>query len=217
MNRFALKLFAIATMLVDHIGAVLFPQLIILRIIGRLSFPVFAYLITEGLLHTSNIRAYFTRLFLFALISEVPFDLAFHSSVFYPSSQNIFFTLVLGLAAIYILHIWFARNSVAAVLLAAAMALLAETLHTDYGWFGVAAIIVFYCFRNFRTRGVFAFALLVMAYSLMFSPLESFAALSAVPLLLYNGQRGRWSLKYFFYVFYPAHLLLLYFLHMIVI
>jgi TraX protein. len=217
MSRFQLKLLAVVTMLVDHIGAVLFPGDPVLRMIGRLSFPIFAYLISEGLVHTSNVKKYFGRLFLFALISEIPFDLAFRSSLFYPQRQNIFFTLVLGLAALYFLQTYLHRRPAAAILLAACMALLAELTNTDYGWFGVAAIVVFYCFRNTRTRGVFVFALLVAGYSLTSSTLEIFAVGSCIPILLYNGQKGRWNWKYFFYAFYPAHLLILYLIHMIAI
>ncbi len=133
MSRFQLKILAIVTMLVDHTGAILFPQFPVLRIIGRISFPIFAFLISEGLLHTSNVKKYLWRLFLFALISEVPFDLAFYGQLFHPQRQNIFFTLVLGLAAIAFLNVYRNRNWVVAGTFAAAMMLLAEFLHTDYG------------------------------------------------------------------------------------
>lgn len=217
MSRFQLKVLAIVTMLIDHIGAVLFPTVIPLRIIGRLSFPIFAYLISDGLVHTSNVKKYLGRLFLFALISEIPFDLAFHSTAFYPQSQSIFFTLFLGLAAIGFLHSYLQRNAPVTILLAAAMVLLAEVMHTDYGWFGVAAIIIFYCFRNYRAWGAAAFSLLVIVFSLIRSPLEIFAIASVVPILLYNGQKGKYSWKYFFYAFYPVHLLILYLIHTFVI
>jgi len=217
MSRFALKILAIVTMLIDHIGAVLFPHVTILRIIGRLAFPIFAYLITEGMLHTSNIKKYLWRLFLFALISEIPFDLAFHGVFFYSKSQNVFFTLLIGLAAITVLHQYFARNPVVSVAFVIAAALFAQFLHTDYGWFGVAVVVLFYCFHNYRTWGVFAFALLVAGYSLMGGPLEIFALASGIPILIYNGKKGSLNWKYFFYAFYPVHLLLLYFVHIVAI
>ncbi len=217
MSGFQLKVLAIITMLIDHIGAVLFPKVTILRIIGRLAFPIFAYLISEGMLHTSNIKKYLWRLFMFALISEIPFDLAFHGMLYDPNSQNVFFTLFLGLAAIAFLHTYFDKNPVLAIGFAAAAALLADFLRTDYGWFGVAAVILFYCFRNYRAAGVFVFALLVAGYSLMGRTLEFYAIASGVPILLYNGKKGSLNWKYFFYAFYPVHLLLLYFVHMVVI
>lgn len=217
MSRFQLKILAIVTMLIDHTGAILFPHILIFRMIGRLSFPIFAYLISEGLLHTSNVKKYMLRLLLFALISEVPFDLAFQGAIYYPQKQNIFFTLFLGLAAIAFLREYFTKNSVMAVAFAVAMAFFAEILHTDYGWFGVAVVILFYIYKNNRVGCVIAFVLLVAVYSLSYSLLEFFSVLSIVPILLYSGQKGRWSWKYFFYAFYPVHLLLLYFLHTVVI
>ncbi len=217
MSRFQLKILAIVTMLVDHTGAILFPQFPVLRIIGRISFPIFAFLISEGLLHTSNVKKYLWRLFLFALISEVPFDLAFYGQLFHPQRQNIFFTLVLGLAAIAFLNVYRNRNWVVAGTFAAAMMLLAEFLHTDYGWFGVALVILFYCFKNNRANCVIAFILLVAVYSLSYSLLEFFCIVSILPILLYHGQKGKWNWKYFFYAFYPVHLLLLYFIHTVAI
>ncbi|HEX2986363.1 MAG TPA: TraX family protein [Caproiciproducens sp.] len=217
MNRFQLKILAVVTMLIDHIGAVFFPQAVLLRIIGRLSFPIFAFLISEGLTHTSNIKKYFLRLLLFAFISEVPFDLAFRMSIFNPQSQNIFFTLFFGLAAIYFLKAYLYQNPAIAVLLALSMALLAEFFNTDYGWFGVAAVIVFYCFRKSRIWGAAAFVLLAAAFGLLSSSLEIYAAAAIIPILAYNGEKGRWNWKYFFYLFYPVHLLLIYFIHLVAI
>ncbi|WP_312694011.1 TraX family protein, partial [Caproiciproducens sp.] len=95
MSSSQLKVLAVVTMLTDHIGAILFPSVLLFRIIGRLSFPLFCFLISEGLLYTANLKGYLERLFFFALISEVPYDLAFHGTVYYPQSQNVFFTLFL--------------------------------------------------------------------------------------------------------------------------
>lgn len=219
MNRFQLKLFAILTMLVDHVGAVLFPQYLAFRVIGRLAFPIFMYLIAQGLIYTSSVGAYLGRLFAFALISEIPFDLAFHRVVFYPGSQNVFFTLFLGLAAIAVLKRYWEAHPVPAFLFAAAMAVLAELMRTDYGWFGVAGIVVFYCFRNARGAGIAVFSLVLIAFSLISgSTLELFALFSGVVLYFYDStKKGRWNWKYFFYVFYPAHLLLLYFIRTVAI
>jgi hypothetical protein len=153
------------------------------------------------------------RLFLFALVSEVPYDLAFHGTVFYPRNQNVFFTLFLGLAAISLLHTYFDARPVSASLLAGACVLLAGALHTDYGWFGVLVIIIFYCARQYRTRGVFTFALLNTGFGLMTRTLQLYAVAAVIPIVLYNGKKGKLNWKYFFYAFYPVHLLLLYFVH----
>ncbi len=97
MSSFQLKMIAVITMLIDHIGAVIFPDIIVLRIIGRLAFPLFAFLITEGYRHTSNFNRYLGRLFIFAIISQYPFWLAFG----FDAGLNIFSTLFLGLIAIH--------------------------------------------------------------------------------------------------------------------
>ena len=213
MSRSQLKMLAVITMLIDHVGAIFFPSVPLFRIIGRLSFPLFCFFISEGLLYTSSIKSYLMRLFFFSLISEVPYDLAFHGTVYYPQSQNVFFTLFLGLAAIAILHTYLIARPAPAVLLAVACALLAEVLHTDYGWFGVVLIIIFYCFKNYRTRGVLIFTVFNTGYSLLTGPIKLYAALAGFPILAYNGKRGKWNWKYFFYAFYPVHLLILYLVH----
>ena len=181
------------------------------RIIGRLSFPLFCFLISEGLLYTANLKGYLGRLFFFALISEVPYDLAFHGTVYYPQSQNVFFTLFLGLAAISFLHSYLGSRPASALVLALVCVLFAEALHTDYGWFGVMLIIIFYCFKNYRTKGVLIFAVFNTGYGLLTGTVKLYAALAGFPIFLYNGKKGRLNWKYFFYAFYPAHLLLLYF------
>jgi len=99
----ALKIIAVISMLTDHIGYVLFPGVMWLRIIGRLAFPIYCFLLVEGAVHTKNIGRYLLRLGAFALISEIPFDLAFKRSLFYPHYQNVFFTLFLGLAMIAVM------------------------------------------------------------------------------------------------------------------
>ena len=100
-----LKLIAAVSMTVDHIGAALFPQALWLRCIGRLAFVLYAFLITEGYIYTRNVKWYMARLGLLAVLSEVPFDLLFHRSLFYPYAQNVFFTLFLGLLAIYLMDL----------------------------------------------------------------------------------------------------------------
>jgi uncharacterized membrane protein YobD (UPF0266 family) len=215
MSRSQLKLLAVITMLIDHIGAIFFPQDDLFRIIGRLAFPLFCFFIAEGMVHTSNLQKYLGRVFLFALVSEVPYDLAFYGTVFYPGRQNVFFTLFLGLAAISLLHTYFNEKPVSTALLVCACVLLAEALNTDYGAFGVLVIILFYCARQYRTKGVLTFAILNTGFGLITGMLQIYAAAVAVPIVLYNGKRGKLNGKYFFYAFYPVHLLLLYLVHQV--
>lgn len=103
INASILKWIAVITMLIDHIGLVFFPEYEILRLIGRISFPIFAFLLCEGYKHTSNIWKYFFRLGIFAIISEIPYNICLYNQVFYPYSQNIFFELLLGLLVLYLI------------------------------------------------------------------------------------------------------------------
>ncbi len=216
MSRFQLKLLAVITMIIDHTGAVLFPDFIILRMIGRLSFPIYAYFISEGLLHTSNIKKYLLRLLAFAIVSEIPYDLAFHHVLFYPKGQNVFFTLFFGLVAVAALKNQPPRHPAPALFLAAGAAFFAWIFHSDYSWFGVLVIIILSCFRDRRSNSFLLFILANTGYSLLTSRLQLLAAASCLPLSLYNGEKGTYRLKYFFYAIYPVHLILLFFIHMVV-
>ena len=210
----ALKIIAVITMLIDHIGAVFLRSPIpyyTCRLIGRIAFPIFAFLLVEGFFHTKNLKKYCLRLALFALISEVPFDLAFHQTYLYRESQNVFFTLLIGLLTIaaidYIKHTFADREFVSfcyQILLISGGMFFAWLLKTDYHAVGVAVIFLFYQFHQKKTMSSI-YACLILFLSL---PLE-IASFAAVPLICcYNGKRGI-SVKYFFYLFYPVHLLLL--------
>lgn len=204
ISGFALKWIAIITMGIDHIGAVLYPQYIILRIIGRISFPIFCFLLVEGVLHTHNIRKYIKRLFLFALISELPFDLAFYGKIML-QHQNVFFTLCAGVIMLAVLE--YRRNNIDSLLVVIGTILLTETVASDYGAGGILIILCFYVLyrKHFLKQAAFA-GVNLLYYG---TGVQAYAGLAAVPLLFYNGKQGR-SMKYFFYLFYPVHLLILY-------
>ena len=101
MSGHSLKLIAIVTMLIDHIGLVLFPEVMILRCIGRLSFPIFAFLIVEGFEHTSDFKKYMVRILLFGLMSEIPYNLMISGKFIDFTHQNVFFTFAIGLMMLY--------------------------------------------------------------------------------------------------------------------
>ena len=104
MTSTALKLIAVITMLIDHVGLAIFPQYAGMRIIGRLAFPLYCFLLTEGAVYTKNWLAYAGRLFLFALLAEVPFDLVLARTPVYSGYQNVFWTLAAGLM---IVRLWY--------------------------------------------------------------------------------------------------------------
>ncbi|MDD3415179.1 MAG: TraX family protein [Lachnospiraceae bacterium] len=240
-----LKLIAIITMTIDHIGAFLLEKLLlasqihgltypsflaphmksgaflnqlyytdmVLRCIGRVAFLIFAFLIVEGFLHTHNMRKYASRLFLFALISEIPFSLIGSAKILSLDHLNVFFTLCIGLAVIACFNMIEQKNwkPLPGILIKAAVlalgCLVAYVIKSDYDAFGVAAIALLYLFRSNRRLSVFAGGILLT----IMSSIEIFSLVSIIPISLYNGKKG-WSMKYFFYFFYPVHLLILYFI-----
>ena len=220
-----LKWFAMLTMLLDHIGAVLLePHLadptaaavyLVLRCIGRMSFPIYCFLLTEGVRHTAHPRRYALRLLGFALLSEPAFNYATLGRWRDAGhANNVLFTLLLGFLALQILRALqarFGQTAPPALVLggaaAAALAFLAELLGTDYGAAGVVTIVLFYVLPPlFAKRNVgFAAALLPLCLT---GSLEIFALPDVLLLGAYTGRRGRQN-ALFFYAFYPAHLLLL--------
>jgi hypothetical protein len=220
MNSYHLKLIAIITMLIDHTGAVLVPSNtmlnLIMRCIGRLSFPIFVFLLVEGFHHTKDVKKYLLRMGAFALISEIPFDLAFYGKVLEFNHQNIFFTLFLGLLCMYLMSIVekkFNRNFLVMNLLNALLTLMigiiAFIMKTDYDYRGIILIVAFYLFRESKLLRGFSL-LFVSGYLLGY--INILATASIIPITLYNGQKGK-SIKYAFYIFYPAHLLILAFIN----
>ncbi len=208
LNNFTLKMIAILTMLIDHIGYVFIPNTTsyyaIFRAIGRISFPIFCFLIVEGFFHTRSHVNYLIRLLIFALLSEIPFDLAFHKTLFYWNTQNVFITLALGLFAIFCLEEMNNRRRYVIPLLL--VGCVAYFSHCDYGLGGVLLICCFYITRETPwMRALITSLILYMFYQ----PSELYGILALIPIAFYNGERGPQT-KMFFYWFYPLHLLILY-------
>lgn len=219
-----LKWIAIIAMLIDHVAATILIRRIlvygyteewynvyeVMRAIGRVAFPIFCFLLVEGVVYTHNVYRYLSRMTLFAVLTEIPFDLAFSGKIWYGEYQSVMLTLLIGLAAMLGCHLaeqkwkenYLLQYVVFGICLFIAMEL-AYLLKTDYAYKGVFSIMVFYFFRNERKL-----QLLAGAFTFIWEPW----ALAAFPLLMvYNGQRGR-RMKYFFYAFYPLHLMVLYFI-----
>ena len=201
---------AIVSMLIDHMGAILFPQYIILRYIGRIAFPIYTYTLVEGFMHTRDIKKYMVRLGMFALLSEIPFDLAFRGSVIYIQKQNVFFTLFLGVLMLYLLLK--SRNRIQSAALVLAILLLSEFLRTDYSSMGLLMILCFYVFRDnkvMKLLGVAAINVFLMGR------VQVFAIPALIFIALHNGEQGP-KCKKFFYGFYPVHLMVLYLISLII-
>lgn len=201
MTGFQLKLLAMLAMTADHIGAVFFPEIPLLRWIGRLAMPVLCFFIGEGLRHTRSPQRYLLRLTGFALLSELPFDLAFYGGIEW-GHQNVYFTLALGLLALWAIQ----SRGMEGWLLTLTAALAAELLGCDYGMYGVLLILLLDRFHRARSEQLAAAALLNLAF---FGLQTQTLSLIALPLLwLYNGKRGRDDRR-LFYLYYPAHLCVL--------
>ncbi|HPA25301.1 MAG TPA: TraX family protein [bacterium] len=227
MTVFQLKLLAIITMAIDHIGLFFFPEHITWRIIGRLAFPIFAWLIANGARHTHNINAYLKRLLIFALISQIPYWLAFRLIDPTFISPNIFFTLFLGLLAIKIIQgkkqLWLS------VVITIICALCAYLMQASYGIVGVLSMVFFYIFFEqkiylFLSEAIIFLLPLMAASWPVFKPLSPYlmdnfiyqpvCLASLFLIFLYNDQQGL-KAKYFFYIFYPAHFFIIYLVKLI--
>ena len=184
-----------------------FPDFIIFRIIGRLAFPIFAFLLVEGFFRTKNVFKYATRLLGFAFISEIPFDLAFEGKVLEFSHQNVMFTLFIGLIVIYLCERyknWFHRIMVGIIGMG-----IAYFLKVDYTFVGILMIFVFYLLRKQIVQSVIAQVLINLV---VVGGTQMYAAFAMIPISFYNSKSGKFKMKMFFYIFYPAHLLLLFFI-----
>ena len=220
LSNFDLKLIAIITMTIDHIGVVFgTPFYNFLRAVGRLSFPIFAFLLTEGYVHTKSFGKYFFRLLVLALISEVIYDYVFYGSFIYLEANNIFFTLALGLLTLWLLDKsrtlvkkYFKEKidltiilPITYLLIIVVMGLIAEFLNFSYGMLGILVISFFYLFKK-------NFPLTVLSVSLstliLGDTMQYFSLLSLILIYFYNKKLGK-KCKVFFYLYYPLHILVL--------
>lgn len=216
-----LKIIAVIAMVIDH-SAVVFSlePMSVFRGIGRLAFPIFAFLIAQGAVRSKNKLKYILRLVLFAFISEIPFDLAFGDSWFDMKNQNVYFTLVLGLLSCIAYDFLRKKNlGILAFVSAFIFGLGAFFLHSDYGFMGVIVITLMAVFSSAAPSVKFiGLTLSAFMTSIVYTPPLGFgflqaqlpAVFSAAPLSLYNGKRGKRVNKYVFYAFYPVHILVLY-------
>lgn len=215
-----LKMIALVSMLVDHVGDMFFPEVMWMRMIGRLAMPLFSFCIAEGYAHTRNPKKYLMRMGIFALVSEIPFDLAFGGKIGL-DHQNIMFTFLLSIIAIMLFDkILGEKNpqtdkysiyrAVIAILSVALISILSLITKADYTVFAVLGVFLFYVLRHKHhlVRCGIGVAFLAMTRTMGYYSATGF---SIIPLALYNGKRGK-GMKWLFYAFYPGHLLLLYIL-----
>lgn len=207
-----LKIIAMITMIFDHVGDSFFPDVDWFRIIGRIAMPIFAFCIAEGFGHTHDKVKYLTRMAIFAVISEVPFDLFGAGKIFDLTHQNIMFTFAIAIAALLFYEKITAKGGKLSLVLGwlvlIAGAVLALILITDYTFTGVILVVVFYLLRK-KDLLIRDGVGLACYLALRNMGLYIWGFLGFIPIAFYNGKRGK-GMKYLFYVFYPAHLFLIF-------
>ncbi len=207
---------------VDHAGLALFPNVGAFRCVGRIAFPLYCFLLTQGFLHTRDRRAYARRLLLFALLSEAPFDLLIFGRVASNMEQNVLFSLLFGFMALLCVEA-LREKPFSAWLCVIVLCMGAMAARVSFGWLSIALCLCAYGAQGRRLRTALSMgaALLVYSLSLYLSGvsrswvLVSLCALGAlIPISLYNGKRGTRTplLTFLFYAAYPLHLLALVFI-----
>lgn len=213
LSNFDLKILAIITMTIDHIGAIMYPNIDIFRIIGRISFPIFAFLLVEGFKHTSNKLKYFLRLILFAIITQSIYDYAFNNH-----ELNILFTFSLSFLLLSSLEFIkkiiskyskgienYLYKTVFYSLIYILFVLFSIILNVDYQALGISLVFIFYLVPNLYLS--FLLYLLAVTF-LATNTIQFYSLLSFIFIYMYNGEKGK-NIKYFFYLYYPLHLLIL--------
>lgn len=226
-----LRAIAVVLMLSDHIWATVMSFGNWMTYIDRMAFPIFAFQIAEGFVHTSNFKKYVLRLLGFAVITEIPFNLFYSSRWFNPYHQNVLFTLLLGLLAISVIDKVkkkFTVKTVALSLLWLLLICIASVLgFVDYGFTGMITVVMFYLLRYFPFAWLAQLVAMVLINIVFFEgqvvpveifgkmfeiPTQGYAVFALIPIWLYGGRKGRSSkiMQYGFYAFYPVHMLILY-------
>lgn len=230
-TSFTLHIMAMLFMLCDHLWGTVVPGNDWLTCVGRLAFPIFAFMIVEGYFHTGNIKKYVLRLLLFAVISEIPFNLAMGSRFFYPIHQNVLWSFLISIWLID----WNEKIKKKQVWKRIAIGFLTVCIgyvtgfvtFVDFHYAGVLTVFVFYFFRgrkwwcylgqfvclwyiNFEMLGGLSYEVNIFGET-HFVARQGFAILALIPIWLYRGKQGYYSkpLRYVYYAFYPLHLLVL--------
>ena len=231
MTSAALHVLAMILMLCDHLWATVVPGNQWLTVLGRLTFPIYAFLLVEGYFHTKDLKRYALRLLVLAILSEIPFNLMYSSQLIYPVHQNVIWTLLIGLGCVHINERAKEKSLLRRILMGAATVVLGSFLgllsFSDYNAPGVLTVLVFYFFRgrawwcllgqlaalyylNVEVLQGLAFEVELFGKT-HFIVQQGFALLALIPIWLYRGEKGTKSraFQYACYAFYPLHMLVL--------
>ncbi len=215
-----IKLIALVSMTIDHIGYILFPDVLILRLIGRLAFPIYAYFIAEGCVYTKNKYRYFFTILGLGLACQL-------INIFLANDNILNILLTFSLSIIIIYLIQFIKKSISdnntsakvtgivyVLLVVTAIYIFTFFVKVDYGFIGVllAPLVSLFSKRSLKII-MLSVGLILLS---IFNPLQWFSLLAMLPILLYNGKRGKLKFKYLFYGYYPAHLIIIYLIKMLI-
>ena len=232
-TSFSLHVLAMITMLMDHAWSCLLPNWEWLTCVGRITFPIFAFMTAEGFFHTKNFKKYCGRMLAFALISEIPFDLMYNGTPIYPYHQNVMWTFLIALLGMKVMETVKQKGKLWLTVLVDALVVIVCVLlgfvgFVDYYGTGVALVFVFYFFRGrkwwcYLGQFIGMYYINVELLGGYYYPIEIFglqielvqqaiAMLALIPIWLYRGRQGHHSkaFQYFCYAFYPGHILALY-------
>ncbi len=222
LNGTQIKIIALIAMTFDHIGFYLMGNYIPFRIIGRIAFPLFAFMISEGARYTKNKLKYFLRIFVLGIVFQI-----FHTAFVGTFYLNILITLSLSILIIYCIDFYKKSNKRLAILLPTALCLtvvlsdyvLASIIkpigyHLDYSIIGVFIPVLIYLFKDYKQK-LFAIAVGLILLSLSMNKLQFFCLFALIPLILYNQKAGKNRIKWLFYLYYPLHLGIIYIIKLI--
>lgn len=231
LNGAHLKLIAMVCMLLDHIWATFSGGQMWMTAVGRIAFPIFAFQVAEGYAHTKNFKKYLLRMFLFAVISEIPFNFMLGGWWINPFHQNVMFTFCIALLMMRLIDRAAGKHWALRLLVTVAVLVLGYLLgvitFVDYGGYGVLMVLVFWLFRNVKFHWLIQLAAMICINCILMKglqhefflfghrflfPNQGFALLAMIPIGLYGGKRGvgqKWF-QYAVYAFYPVHMLVLY-------
>lgn len=232
ITSFGLHIIAMVCMLCDHLWGTIVPGNDWLTCIGRISFPIFAFMIVEGYFHTKNLKKYVQRLLVFAILSEIPFNLAMGSRIFYPIHQNVLWSFLISIGLIHWNEnakasekIW--KRVIVAVITVVLGYLAGLLTMVDFYHAGILTVLVFYFTKNLGWLKYFLQAVLLWYINMEllggygyeveilgkvhFITRQGFALLALIPIWLYEGKQGPYNkvIKNIYYWFYPVHLLIL--------
>jgi len=214
-----LKIIALISMTFDHVGLTFFPSALWMRIVGRLAFPIFAFMIAEGCRYTKHKARYLGTLAIMALVMQIIY-FVFEKSLY----MCIFVTFTLSVSCIYAIDNFkkqknfisfiFAFGVLVGVFYLTKILTQNTSFWVDYGFWGVMLPPVVYFCKN-KTQKAIAFTIMLILVSLDLGGIQLYSLLSIPLIVLYNGKRGKLNLKYLFYMYYPLHLAVIYLIEVI--